>query len=112
MAGDRSSRFQAAPARRRETTRGAKEYSMPKTVSEIVSEAKSKIDNLTPEQVQQELAGGNAVLIDIREPDELERNGLIPGSVFAPRGMLEWWADPTSEFHRPEFDPSKRAILY
>ena len=50
-------------------------------------------------------------LIDLREPQELQATGRIPGSVAAPRGMLEFYADTASSYHRPEFDPSRRIIL-
>lgn len=52
------------------------------------------------------------VLVDIREPGELEQTGTIPGAIHAPRGMLEFYADPTTAYHRPEFDPRQRTILY
>ena len=55
---------------------------------------------------------GEAVLIDLREPEERAQNGAIPGAVHAPRGMLEFYADPTSPYHRPEFDPDRRVILH
>lgn len=82
------------------------------TAAEMVAAAKGRIENLTPGQVASELDGGDAVLIDIREDHERAEGGFIPGSVAAPRGMLEFWADPTSPYHRSEFDPSKRTILY
>jgi rhodanese-related sulfurtransferase len=83
---------------------------MAKSVAELVAAAKARIENLSPEQVAQELRQG-ATLIDLREPEELSATGLISGSVAAPRGMLEFYADPTSAYHRPEFDPSRRLIL-
>ncbi len=83
---------------------------MPSTVVELVTRAKSQIENLTPGQVAQEAAEG-AVLIDLREPGELQ-NGIIEGAVHAPRGMLEFYADPGSPYHRDEFDPTRRTILY
>jgi rhodanese-related sulfurtransferase len=83
---------------------------MPKSVAEQVAAAKARIENLSPEQVDQELRQG-ATLIDLREPEELRATGTIPGSVAAPRGMLEFYADPASSYHRPEFDPSRRIIL-
>jgi rhodanese-related sulfurtransferase len=83
-----------------------------KTVAEMVTEAKGRVENLTPGQVAAELAGGEAVLIDIREPDERSANGAIEGAIPAPRGMLEFYADPTSAYHREEFDPARRVILY
>jgi rhodanese-related sulfurtransferase len=84
---------------------------MSATASELVADAKSQVANLTPEQVVSEIADG-AVLIDLREPAELRLEGMIEGAVHAPRGMLEFWADPASPYHRPEFDPARRTVLY
>ena len=83
-----------------------------KTAALLVAEAKQRVENLDPEQVAAELARGEALLVDLREPEERAQNGVIPGALFAPRGMLEFWADPTSPYHRAEFDPSRRLILY
>ncbi len=83
-----------------------------KTAAEMVGEAKGRVENLTPEQVAAEVEGGDVALIDIREDDERVQNGAIPNAVRAPRGMLEFWADPTSPYHREEFDPAQRTILY
>ncbi len=84
-----------------------------KTAAEMVGEAKGRVENLDPGRVAAELdGGGDVILVDIREDDERQRDGAIPGAVRAPRGMLEFWADPTSPYHREEFDPSRRTILY
>lgn len=84
-----------------------------KRVDDLVREAKAEIENLSPEDVKAELDSGEATLIDIREADEIESKGKIPGSVHAPRGMLEWYADESSlMYHKPEFDKDKRLILH
>ncbi len=83
-----------------------------KTAAQMVTEAKERVQNLTPEQVSAELQQSSALLIDLRESNEREANGVIPGAVHAPRGMLEFWADPTSPYHREEFDPGRRVILH
>lgn len=83
-----------------------------KTAAEMVADAKSRIRNLSPDEVAAELSRGNVVVIDVREPQEREENGAIPGSVSAPRGMLEFYADPSSPYHREEFDPDREIILY
>ncbi len=83
-----------------------------RTAAQMVTEAKERVQNLTPEQVSGELQQGNALLIDLRESNEREENGVIPGAVHAPRGMLEFWADPTSPYHREELDPGRRLILH
>ena len=86
--------------------------SQPKSATEMVADAKGRIENLTADQVASELNEEDVVLIDIREDDERSRDGVIPNSVAAPRGMLEFWADPTSAYHREQFDPARRTILY
>ncbi|MDQ3543957.1 MAG: rhodanese-like domain-containing protein [Actinomycetota bacterium] len=84
---------------------------MPTTAAELVSFAKSQVENLTPDQVAIEI-GRDALLIDVREPAELDAEGMIRGAVHAPRGMLEFWADLASPDHRPEFDPQRRTVVY
>ncbi|HEX3072203.1 MAG TPA: rhodanese-like domain-containing protein [Ignavibacteriales bacterium] len=83
-----------------------------KSAMDMVKEAKQQIENLTPEQVQDELKNGNAALIDLRESEELQQNGTIPGAVHAPRGMLEFYADSSLQYHKPEFDKDKKIILH
>lgn len=83
-----------------------------KTAAQLVQEAKQRVENLSVDQVTAELDRGDAMLVDIREPGEQEQNGVIPGAISAPRGMLEFWADPTSPYHRTEFDPNRRIILH
>lgn len=83
---------------------------MKKTAMELVAEAKKRVENLTPDQVAKELEEG-AMLIDIREPQE-RKESSIPGSISAPRGMLEFYADPSLPYHKEEFNPDRRLILH
>ncbi len=85
---------------------------MAKTAAEMVAEARQRIENLSVNEVASEVEGGDAVLIDLREPGERAQFGAIPGAVHAPRGMLEFLADPASPYHRAEFDPGRRVILH
>ena len=62
-----------------------------KTAAQLVQDAKGDIENLTPDQVQAELATGNATLVDVRDAPE-RANGTIPGAIHASRGMLEFHA--------------------
>ena len=82
------------------------------TAAEMVAAAKQRVENLNAEETRREVEEGNALLVDIREPGERAQNGYIDGAVEAPRGMLEFWADPSSPYHREEFDPDKRIILH
>ena len=80
--------------------------------ADMVAEAKQQVENLTPEQVAAELQRGDVVVVDLRESEERQQHGSIPGAVAAPRGMLEFYADPTSPYHKPELDPQRRVILH
>lgn len=81
------------------------------TVSEMVAEAKRKVENLSVDEAAREIESGEALLVDVREPGERAKTGAIPGAVAVPRGMIEFWADPASPYHRDEFDPDRRIIL-
>lgn len=87
------------------------EATQAKSVMDLVAAAKQRVTNLTPEEVAAEMEGGDVLLVDLREPAELEQ-GRIPQATHAPRGMLEFYADPSSPYHRPEFAPERRTILY
>lgn len=76
---------------------------MPKTAQDLVAEAKSQIENLDVDQTAKEKEAG-AVIVDIRESEELAKTGKIPGSIHIPRGMLEFKAD--------QLDPSQRIVLH
>ena len=83
-----------------------------KTATQMVIEAKSRVETLSPEAANAEWKSGDALLVDLREADELRQHGRIAGAIHAPRGMLEFFADPTGPYHRPEFDPNRRTILF
>lgn len=78
----------------------------------MVAEAKKRIDNLTPEELQSELVTGTAIAVDIRDYREVFSTGKVPGALHTPRGMLEFWIDPASEYYRDVFTPDKRYIIY
>jgi rhodanese-related sulfurtransferase len=53
------------------------------------------------------------VFVDIRDPRELEREGVIPGALHATRGMLEFWVDPESPYFKPVFaQEDKEFVLF
>jgi rhodanese-related sulfurtransferase len=85
---------------------------MATTVTQMVSEARSRILNLYPHELENHLMQRVSLLVDIREGEELREQGLIPSAFHAPRGLLEFWADPLSPSHRPELDPDRRIVLY
>jgi len=83
-----------------------------KTAASMVAEAKTRVENLPPAKVADEVGSGEVLLVDIREAEERVQNGVIRGALHAPRGMLEFYADPSSPYHRAEFQPGRRIILH
>ena len=91
---------------------GKKGETMATTVAQMVSEARSRILNLHPHELENHLMQRVSLLVDIREIEELREQGLIPSAFHAPRGLLEFWADPASPAHRAELDRDRRIVLY
>jgi rhodanese-related sulfurtransferase len=84
---------------------------VPTTAADLVAQARSQVHCLTVDEVSAAASCG-ALLVDVREPRELDVTGMIPGAVHAPRGMLEFWADPAHPHHRQDLDPARRTIVY
>jgi rhodanese-related sulfurtransferase len=82
-----------------------------KNASQFVAEARKAIPEVTVAQAKEELDQKQAgLLLDVREPAEWEK-GHIPEAVLAPRGMLEWYADPTTPYAKPELTTKKDARI-
>ena len=79
---------------------------------ELIASAMAQIETVPLEEAQQLLGDPNTVFVDIRDVRELEREGMIPNALHAPRGMLEFWVDPDSPYFKPIFGEGKRLILY
>lgn len=79
---------------------------------DLVAEAKTRVENLSADQVETELAKGRALLVDVREAHERTKLGAIPGALHVPRGELEFMADPSTPLYRSEFEPARRIILH
>jgi len=83
---------------------------MVKTAEEIVRSAKSRVENVAPQDAAAEVAEAKAVLVDVREAEEWQ-HGHINGAIPAPRGLLEFFADPTNPRHKDGLEPSRRVIV-
>ena len=78
---------------------------------QLLAEAEAAIDSVTAEQAIADSARPDVVIVDIRDPREVEREGRIPNSFHAPRGMLEFWVDPESPYFKPIFGEDKTFII-
>lgn len=83
-----------------------------KSATEMVEEAKGVVENLSVDEVKSALQDPDVLLVDIREVQERVDLGTIPGAKHAPRGMLEFWADPSSPYYRKWFQPHRRTVLF
>ena len=78
----------------------------------LVERAKARIETLSLDEAKARADREEAVLVDIRDIRELDREGRIPGAIHAPRGMLEFWVDPDSPYHKPDFASGQRFVLF
>jgi rhodanese-related sulfurtransferase len=85
---------------------------MRRSARELVARARARVESLTVDAVATELEAGTVLLLDVREAAELTEHGRIPGSVWVPRGVLEFRADPTSRDHQQGFDADRRVIVH
>jgi len=78
----------------------------------LVEAACREIEEI-PAPAAHALAGQpDVVLVDLRDPRELEREGRIPSAFHCPRGMLEFWIDPESPYHKPVFVEDKKFVFF
>ena len=83
-----------------------------KTHRQLIDEANAVIETI-PTQTAIELFGNDdVVFVDLRDPRELEREGMVPGAFHAPRGMLEFWIDPSSPYFKEVFGSGKQFVFY
>ena len=83
-----------------------------KGIKELIAEAEAEIQTLTVDEAIKLVNDESTTIIDLRDIRELYKEGRITGSVHAPRGMLEFWADPDSPYHREVFSSGKKLVLH
>ncbi|NKB22780.1 MAG: rhodanese-like domain-containing protein [Alphaproteobacteria bacterium] len=79
---------------------------------QLIEEARAEIENLPAADALTVHGDAETVFVDIRDVRELEREGMIPDAFSAPRGMLEFWFDPESPYHKDIFSSGKRLVFY
>ncbi|QRM31236.1 rhodanese-like domain-containing protein [Microvirga sp. VF16] len=89
---------------------------MPQTITRgyktLLDEAHAKIKTLPVAEAMALHGQEDVVFVDLRDPRELEREGRVPGAVHCPRGMLEFWIDPESPYHKPVFAQDKTFVFF
>ena len=87
---------------------------MPITKSslQLVEEAMAQVTTYSVPEALAKLHGANVQIVDIRDIRELAQ-GTVVGAYHAPRGMLEFWVDPASPYHKPMFaNEGKEFVLF
>jgi len=79
---------------------------------QLVDEAKARIKTLSLADAHQRHGNEDVVFVDLRDVRELDREGTIPGAFHCPRGMLEFWLDPESPYHKPIFASGKEFVFF
>jgi len=79
---------------------------------QLIEEAEKHINAITVDKAEALIEDDGTVFVDIRDIRELQREGKLPGATHAPRGMLEFWVDPDSPYHRDVFAQDKKYVFY
>lgn len=88
---------------------------MPKlktTAAEMVAAARARIEEIETSDLIARLDDPSLVVVDIRDVRERQRGGFIPGSFHAPRGMIEFWVDPDSPYHKDIFSDENKTFVF
>ena len=85
---------------------------MAKNVKDLLAEANSTVSKLSPEEAAERMRSGEVLIVDVRDPTEVQQTGRIKGAVNVSRGMLEFRADPESQYHDPAFQKDKTILLH
>jgi len=103
-------------ARRRSATIVVEESQMAQNITlgyrALVDAAMREVETIPIEQAIELANRDDTVLVDIRDVRELQRDGKVPGAVHVPRGMLEFWIDPNSPYHKPVFNQDKKYVFF
>ena len=82
-----------------------------KSTKELLVEANSEVEQISAAEAIELISDENTVFIDVRETGETDQ-GVVPGAVHAPRGMLEFYVDPESPMHKDVFAEDKKFVFY
>ena len=85
---------------------------MPSSVKQMLAEANAAVPRVPPAEARALMGRGDVLIVDVRDPSEVQASGKIKGAVNVSRGMLEFRADPDSPYHDPAFQTDKTVLIY
>ncbi|WP_299869742.1 rhodanese-like domain-containing protein [uncultured Roseobacter sp.] len=83
-----------------------------KGIKSLLAEADKVVPRISVEEAKSHLGNEDFVFVDLRDPREIKREGKIPGAFSCTRGMLEFWIDPDSPYHKEIFNQDKTYVFY
>ena len=86
--------------------------SLKKSAAQMVQESRERIEEIATADLIAMVDDPNVVIVDIRDIRERQRTGFIPGSFHAPRGMIEFWVDPDSPYHKDVFAQEGKKYVF
>ena len=85
---------------------------MAANVKSLLAEANISVPKLSPAEAAEKMKDDGVLVVDVRDPNEVQQTGRIKGAVNVSRGMLEFRADPESPYHNPEFRKDRTVLLH
>ena len=85
---------------------------MAKSVKDLLAEANASVPKLSPTDAAERMRSGDVLVVDVRDPTEVQQSGKLKGAVAVSRGMLEFRADPESPYHNPVFQKGKTILVH
>ncbi|MEO0390238.1 MAG: rhodanese-like domain-containing protein [Pseudomonadota bacterium] len=82
------------------------------TAAQMVAQARKRIEEVSTEDLIAQHGDPDLIIVDIRDPRERARTGSIPGAFHAPRGMIEFWVDPDSPYHKAVFAQADKRYVF
>ena len=78
----------------------------------LLADAEREIETLSVEEARKLHGSADVTFVDLRDPRERDREGKMPGAFHCTRGMLEFWIDPESPYHKPQFAEDKKFVFF
>jgi rhodanese-related sulfurtransferase len=95
---------------------GEQEIGMPQTITTgykaMLEAAEREIETLSVDEARKLHGRDDVTFVDLRDPRERKREGKMPGAFHCTRGMLEFWIDPASPYHKPQFAEDKTFVFF
>jgi rhodanese-related sulfurtransferase len=85
---------------------------MSMSVKSLLAEANNVVPKLSPAEAAEKMKSDGVLVVDVRDPTEVQQTGRIKGAVNVSRGMLEFRADPESQYYNPAFQKDKTILLH